>query len=126
MNSREVIERHRASGRTFSAAGVDSFVLDDGSGVPVVCLHGVPTSAFLYRKLVPELARRGLRGIAFDLPGLGLAERPTGFDYTWTGLGRWVIAAVHALGLDRFQLVVHDIGGPVGSAPPRRDPSGSP
>ena len=37
-----------------------------------------------------------------------------GFDYTWTGLGRWCAAAVDALGLDRYHLVVHDIGGPVG------------
>ncbi len=114
MNSREVIERHQASGRPFSAAGVDSFVLDAGSGVPVVLLHGVPASSFLYRKLVPELARRGLRGLAFDLPGLGFAARPEDFDYTWTGLGGWARAAVEALGLDRFHLVVHDLGGPVG------------
>jgi haloalkane dehalogenase len=114
MDSQEVIERHQASGRPFSAAGVDSFVLEAGTGDPVVCMHGVPASAFLYRKLVPELARRGLRGVAFDLPGLGLADRPKHFDYTWTGLGRWVVAAVQALELDRFHLVVHDLGGPVG------------
>jgi haloalkane dehalogenase len=45
---------------------------------------------------------------------LGLADRPPGFDYTWTGLGRFAVAAVDALDLDRFHLVVHDIGGPVG------------
>ena len=55
-----------------------------------------------------------MRGVAFDLPGLGLADRPATFDYTWTGLGRFCTAAVEALGLDRFHLVVHDIGGPVG------------
>lgn len=124
MNSREVVARHEASGRHFTVGGVDSFVLDNGSGEPVVCLHGVPASAFLYRKVVPELASRGLRGIAFDLPGLGLAERPADFDYTWTGLGRFALAAVDALALDRFHLVVHDIGGPVGfelaSAIPQR------
>jgi haloalkane dehalogenase len=63
---------------------------------------------------LPELASRGLRGIAFDFPGLGLAARPDDFDYTWTGLGRFCGEAVDALGLDRFHLVVHDIGGPVG------------
>ena len=114
MNSREVIATHERSGRRFTADGVDSFVLDAGSGEPVVCLHGVPASAFLYRKLVPELAARGLRGVAFDLPGLGLAERPPDYDYTWTGLGGFARAAVDALGLDRFHLVVHDIGGPIG------------
>jgi len=36
------------------------------------------------------------------------------FDYSWSGLGRFCVAAVDALGLDRFHLVVHDIGGPVG------------
>lgn len=108
------IEAHRSKGRRFQAAGVESFVLDEGNGEPVVCLHGVPTSAFLYRKVVTELASRGLRGIAFDLPGLGLADRPEDFDYTWTGLGRWTVAAIDALGLDRYHLVVHDIGGPVG------------
>jgi haloalkane dehalogenase len=97
-----------------SQAAVDSFVFDQGIGEPVVCLHGVPASAFLYRKVIKELADRGLRGIAFDLPGLGLAERPDDFDYTSTGLGRFGIAAVDALSVDRFHLVVHDIGGSVG------------
>lgn len=124
MDSREVIARHEASGRRFTAGGVDSFVLDAGAGEPVVCLHGVPASSFLYRKLVGELAARGLRGIAFDLPGLGLAERPADYDYTWSGLGRFALAAVDALGLKRFHLVVHDIGGPIGfelaSAIPQR------
>ena len=64
------------------------------------------------RKVLRELAARGLRAIAFDLPGLGLADRPAAFDYTWTGLGRFCAAAVDALGLGRFHLVVHDIGGP--------------
>jgi pimeloyl-ACP methyl ester carboxylesterase len=110
----QVIAQHRAAGRTFDAGGVTSFVRDEGDGPAVVCLHGVPSSSFLYRKVLPELAQRGLRGVAFDLPGLGLAGRPEDFDYSWTGLGRFATEAVDALGLDRFHLVVHDIGGPVG------------
>jgi len=80
----------------------------------VLCLHGVPASAFLYRKVIAELAALGLRGVAIDLPGLGLADRPAAFDYSWSGLGRFCVEAVDALGLSRFHLVVHDIGGPVG------------
>lgn len=108
------IAAHEASGRYFTAGNVGSFVLDHGSGEAVVCMHGVPASAFLYRKVVAELATRGLRGVAFDLPGLGLADRPADFDYTWTGLGAFASTAIDALELDRFHLVVHDIGGPVG------------
>lgn len=109
-----VVAAWEASGRRFSAGGTTSFAAERGAGEPVLCLHGVPASAFLYRKVLDELADRGLRGIAFDLPGLGLADRPQDFDYTWTGLGRFCVAAVDALELERFHLVVHDIGGPVG------------
>jgi len=108
------MERHRSLGRPFDAAGIRSFVREEGSGEPVVCVHGVPMSCFLYRRLLPELAARGLRGVAFDLPGLGFADRGPALDYTWTGLGRFAHAAVDALGLERFHLVVHDVGGPVG------------
>jgi haloalkane dehalogenase len=109
-----VIRAHEGAGRRFSASGIESFVREAGRGEAVVCVHGVPSSSFLYRKVVDELAARGLRGVAFDLPGLGLADRPPDFDYTWTGLGRFCREAVDALGLERFHLLVHDIGGPVG------------
>jgi haloalkane dehalogenase len=114
VTSAEVVDRHRSAGRFFDAAGVRSFVRDEGEGEPVVCLHGVPSSCFLYRKVIAELASRRLRGFSFDLPGLGLADRPRDYDYSWTGLGRFCVAAVDAHGLDQFHLVVHDIGGPVG------------
>ena len=71
-----VIDAHERSGYRLAVGGVETFVLDLGHGQPVVCLHGVPASSFLYRKLIVELAARSFRGIAFDLPGLGLAERP--------------------------------------------------
>ncbi len=110
----DAIARHEAAGRRFSAAGVESFVSEVGDGDPVVLMHGVPVSSYVYRRLAPELADRGLRAVAFDLPGLGLAQRPERFDYTWSGLGRWAGAAIDALGIERCHLVVHDIGGPVG------------
>ncbi len=108
------IDGWAARGRPLAVPGASTVVWEQGTGAPVVCLHGVPTSSFLYRKVLPELAARGLCGIAFDLPGLGLAQRPQRFDYRWSGLGAWTLAALDALGLDRFHLVVHDIGGPVG------------
>jgi haloalkane dehalogenase len=111
--AREVVDAHEAAGRRFDVPGAAGFVLEAGEGEPVVLMHGVPVSSFLYRRLVPELAARGLRAVAFDLPGLGLADRPAGFDYSWSGLSRWTGAAIDALGLERCHLVVHDIGGPI-------------
>jgi pimeloyl-ACP methyl ester carboxylesterase len=110
----EAIEVHRAAGRRFAAGGTTSFVREQGQGAPVVLLHGVPSSSYLYRKVIPVLAQQGLRGLAFDFPGLGLADRPVDFDYSWSGLARWTGAAIDALDLDRCHLVVHDIGGPIG------------
>jgi pimeloyl-ACP methyl ester carboxylesterase len=110
----EVIEAHRAAGRRFEAGGVGSFVREQGSGEAVVLLHGVPSSSFLYRKVIPPLAAEGLRAVAFDYPGLGLAERPEDFDYTWSGLSRFTGEALDALGVERCHLVVHDLGGPIG------------
>ena len=110
----EAIEQHRRAGRDFEAGGVRSFVREQGEGDPVVLMHGIPVSSFLYRKVLPLLAERGLRGVAFDLPGLGLAEKPDAFDYTWSGLGRWTGEAIDALGIDVCHLVLHDIGGPIG------------
>jgi haloalkane dehalogenase len=114
LEVRDAISEHEAAGRRFQAGGVGSFVLEQGEGDPVVLLHGVPVSSFLYRRVVPELASRGLHGIAFDFPGLGLAERPQNFDYSWSGLAQWTGEALDALGIERCHLVVHDIGGPVG------------
>jgi haloalkane dehalogenase len=109
----QVIDAHSAAGRRFTAGGVRSFVREDGQGPVVLCVHGVPSSSFLYRKLIAQLADRGLRGVAFDFAGLGLADRPADFDYSWSGLARWMGEAVDALGLERVHLVVHDIGGPI-------------
>jgi haloalkane dehalogenase len=114
VTSVAVIDEHRRAGREFRAGGIGSFVREQGDGEAVVCLHGVPASCFVYRKLLRELAAREMRGVAWDLPGLGLAERPPDFDYSWSGLGRFCRAAIDELGLGRFHLVVHDIGGPVG------------
>jgi haloalkane dehalogenase len=113
-DTESAMAEHRARGRDFEAGDVRSFVYEVGEGEPVVLMHGVPASSFLYRKVADALAERGMRAIAFDLPGLGFAERPVDFDYSWSGLGQFAISAVDALGLDSYHLVVHDIGGPVG------------
>lgn len=122
MDAAGHIAAHRGAGAAFVAGGVRSFVRDDGEGDAVLLVHGLPASSYLYRKVIPELAARGLRAVAVDLPGLGLAETPVGFDYRIIGLGRWLASAVDALDLGRFHLVVHDAGGPVGFELARRAP----
>lgn len=113
-NVQEIVKQHESSGKYFQVDGIRTFAIDKGTGDPVVCVHGVPTSSFLYRKIIPALSKKNLRGISIDLPGLGLSARPVDFDYSFTGLGNFLLSAVKELGIEKFHLVVHDIGGPVG------------
>ena len=111
-----VIKEHEASGKYLQVDAHKIFVLDKGKGEAVFCIHGVPTSSFLYRKVINSLADKGYRGICVDLPGLGLSARPEDFDYTFSGLADFLAKAVKKLGLEKYHLVVHDIGGPIGFA----------
>lgn len=112
----QVIEEHKSSGKFITVEGVRTFVLDWGEGEPVFCIHGIPTSSYLYRKVLKGLEEKGYRGVAIDLPGLGLSERPEDFDYTFSTYARFCARAAEELGLEQYHLVVHDIGGPIGFA----------
>ncbi|MFN8537812.1 MAG: alpha/beta hydrolase [Thermomicrobiales bacterium] len=82
---------------------------DDGPAL--VLLHGLPTSSFLWRRCLPGLAAAlpGWRIIAPDLPGYGRsAPRPGAGP---RHLGRFLHALLTELGVDRFVLAGHDLGG---------------
>src|SRR5436190_19561988 len=50
--------------------------VDEGSGEVVLCLHGEPSWSFLYRRMIPILARR-TRVVAPDLFGFGKSDKFT-------------------------------------------------
>ncbi len=55
-----VLQEWYAKGDFLDVPGTASTrIWRQGAGPTVVCLHGVPTSAYLYRKILPELASRG-------------------------------------------------------------------
>lgn len=53
----------------------------------------------------------GMRGLAIDLPGFGESTPAPGFEPSWDGFARAVGEAAEALGLERFDLVGHSMGG---------------
>ena len=57
MNANRLIEEWRQQGRILEVEGANTVLWRMGQGETVICVHGVPTSGFLYRKLLPELAR---------------------------------------------------------------------
>jgi haloalkane dehalogenase len=86
---------------------------DVGSGPPVVLLHGNPTSARLYRHLLPALAPTH-RCVAPDLLGFGRSDAPASCSYRPPAHAARVEALLRRLDLDGLTLVLHDWGGPIG------------
>src|SRR5580658_983273 len=41
-----------------------------------LCLHGEPTWAYLFRRMIPAFAAAGGRAVAPDLPGFGRSDKP--------------------------------------------------
>jgi haloalkane dehalogenase len=84
-----------------------------GSGPPVLLLHGWPTSSYLWRDVMPPIARAN-RVIALDLPGFGASAKPAGATYGFELFDSALDGFLDALGIDCLGLAVHDLGGPVG------------
>ena len=112
------LERHAAAGARVAVGGLSLFhrVAGPEAGVPVVLVHGLPHSSFLYRGMIPALA--ALRPVrAPDLPGFGLSDKPAeparySLPAIEVTLGRYL----DALGSPQVHLVCHDISGPPGAA----------
>jgi haloalkane dehalogenase len=97
------------------AGGLRLHYVDEGSGEPVVCFHGEPTWAYLYRKMVPALTAAGHRVICPDYPGFGRSDKPTERGwYTYNRHVEHVSALLGALDLRDVTVVVQDWGGPIG------------
>lgn len=87
--------------------------IDEGSGSPIVMLHGNPTWSFYYRELIKGLRDR-YRVIVPDHMGCGLSDKPQGYPYTLsTHIDNFERLMDH-LDLHDVTLAVHDWGGPIG------------
>lgn len=84
------------------------FHRESGTGVPVVFLHGNPTSSYLWRNVMPGV--RSGRLLAPDLIGMGESGKPD-IDYGFADHARYLDAWFDALGLTDVVLVGHDWGG---------------
>jgi len=85
-----------------------------GDGVPVLLLHGMPTSSYLWRDVQRDLGH-GHRTYAPDLVGLGCSERPAAARYGFAAQAALLLALADDLGLDRFAVAGHDVGAGVGA-----------
>ncbi|WP_229803652.1 alpha/beta fold hydrolase [Litchfieldella qijiaojingensis] len=87
--------------------------VDEGSGEPVVLLHGNPTWSFLYRHLIKQLSSTH-RCIAPDYLGFGLSDKPADWSYKPQDHANNLTRLIETLGLTDMTLVMQDWGGPIG------------
>ncbi len=89
----------------------------DGSGPPLLLLHGHPQSNVMWHRVAPLLAPHFTLVIA-DLPGYGWSAAPLAqpdhAPYTKRAMAVAMIQAMETLGFDRFRLAGHDRGARVG------------
>lgn len=92
--------------------GSNMHYLEQGSGDPILFLHGVPTSSYLWRNVIPHLAPLG-RCIALDLIGMGKSDKPD-IEYSILDHIKYVNAFIEKLNLKRITLVMHGWGSIIG------------
>jgi pimeloyl-ACP methyl ester carboxylesterase/catechol 2,3-dioxygenase-like lactoylglutathione lyase family enzyme len=90
----------------------------------IVLLHGFPTSSFMFRNLIPQLAD-SYRVIAPDHLGFGLSDAPPAeeFDYTFDALTGLTAGLLEQLGVNRYAIYVQDYGAPIGWRLALRNPN---
>ena len=106
------------------SGGLRYHYIDEGTGPPIVMLHGNPTWSFYYRELV-EALRDTHRCIVPDHIGCGLSDKPGDAQYSYT-LSRRVVDLEYLLDhlniTENVSLVLHDWGGMIGMAAAVRRP----
>ncbi len=101
-----------AGKRVVLADGLGVNVLEAGSGPPVVLVHGLPGMAGDWQAMLPELASRGYRAIAYDRVGYGHSDpRPEGSKHTPQQNAKELHQLLDAMDLERVTLVGWSYGG---------------
>ena len=82
--------------------------LESGMGDPILFVHGIPTSSYIWRKVIELMNHKG-RCIAVDLIGLGKSDKPD-ITYSITDHVNYLTGFIEALNLKNITLVLHAWG----------------
>jgi haloalkane dehalogenase len=86
--------------------------VDSGSGRPILLLHGNPSSAFSWRKVIPRLTQFG-RVLAVDHMGFGKSAKPE-IEYSFFQHATFLEEFIRIAGLKDIILVIQDWGSALG------------
>lgn len=87
--------------------------VDEGTGDPIVMIHGNPGWSFEFRNIIKELSKTN-RCIAPDHIGFGLSDKPSNWDYLPIHQAENLEKLLDSLNLTNITLIVNDWGGPTG------------
>lgn len=87
--------------------------IDEGKGNPILFLHGIPTSCYLWRNVIPWVSSVG-RCIAPDLIGMGKSDKPD-LPYRANDFIRYFEGFIESLDLKNIIMVMHGWGSVIGS-----------
>ena len=107
----------RYTKKKVSVLGYEMAYVDEGSGDPIVLLHGNPTSSYLWRNIIPHVSGLG-RCVAPDLIGMGDSDKLKNSgpeSYTFVEHRRYLDALLEEIGVTgNITFVVHDWGSALG------------
>ncbi|MFN0183435.1 MAG: haloalkane dehalogenase [Aquabacterium sp.] len=112
--------------RYLELSGLRLHYVDEGprdAAVTALCLHGEPSWAYLYRKMIPVFTAAGVRVVAPDFFGFGRSDKPA--DDSWYSFERHrdtMLSVIDALDLRGIMLVCQDWGGLIGLTLPMARP----
>ncbi|MEP1205825.1 MAG: haloalkane dehalogenase [Rhizobiaceae bacterium] len=109
---REISSEFNYAHKFIEILGSKMAYVDEGTGDPILFLHGQPTSSYLWRNIMPFLEGKG-RIIAPDNIGFGKSDQPE-LAYTFADHYRYFEEFVNKTGLKNITLVVHDWGSGLG------------
>lgn len=113
MNPSQSVEGWRARGQLVPGPRGPVFVVDEGSGTPILILHGFPSATYEWRGVVDRLVEADRRVVALDLYGYGFSTKDLdGPRVTLGGQADLVEAVIAHVGLagEIIEIVAHDMG----------------
>jgi pimeloyl-ACP methyl ester carboxylesterase len=107
------LERWKAAGRYFDYLGFEVFYRNEGSGPPLLLIHGYPFNTWDWARIWPTLTER-FTVIAPDMLGMGFSDKPGAYEYSVPDHADMHEALLAHLGVTACHILAHDIGDSVG------------
>jgi haloalkane dehalogenase len=112
MTNEGISERLPYDSKFVNVYGSKMHYLEQGTGDTILFLHGIPTSCYIWRNIIPYLAELG-HCVAPDLPGFGHSDKPD-IDYTVFDHIKYINQFIDTLKLQNITLVMHGWGSVIG------------